>query len=57
MGVVMAIRWLEAHVKENNQQEASTKNYLEELECLEYLDFFETMCKMLEVKKDRPEDH
>ena len=53
----MAIRWLEAHVKENNQQEASTKDYLEELECLEYLDFFETMCKILEVKKDRPEDH
>ena len=30
----MAIRWLEAHVKENNRQEAPTKEQLEELDCL-----------------------
>ena len=55
VGVMMAIRWLEAHVKENNGQEAPTKEQLQELDCLKYLDFFETMCKTLnipmEVKK------
>ena len=30
----MAIRWLEAHVKENNRKEAPTKEQLEELDCL-----------------------
>ena len=53
--VMMAIRWLEAHVKENNRQEIPTKEQLEELDSLKDLDLFETMCKMLniplEVKK------
>ena len=44
VGVMMAIRWLEAHVKE-------------ELDCLEDIDLFETTCKILnipmEVKKIR----
>ena len=34
VGVMMAIRWLEAHVKENNRQEAPTKEQLQELDCL-----------------------
>ena len=55
VGVMMAIRWLEAHVKENNRQEAPTREQLQRLDCLKDLDLFETMCKILnipmEVKK------
>ena len=55
VGVMMAIRWLEAQLKENNRQEAPTKEQLQELDCLTDLDLFETMCKILnipiEVKK------
>ena len=55
VGIMMAIRWLEAHVKENNRQEAPTKEQLRKLDCLKDLDLFETMCKILsipmEVKK------
>ena len=55
VGVMMAIRWLEAHVKENNRQEAPTREQLRKLDCLKDLDLFETMCKVLnipmEVKK------
>ena len=55
VGVMMAIRWLEAHVKENNRQETPTREQLQELDCLKDLDLFETMCKILnipmEVKK------
>ena len=51
----MAIRWLEAHVKENNRQETPTREQLQELDCLKDLDLFETLCKILiipmEVKK------
>ena len=43
VGVMMAIRWLEAHVKENNRQEAPTKEKLRELDYLKDLDLFETM--------------
>ena len=32
--VMMAIRWLEAQVKQNNRQEAPTKEQLQELDCL-----------------------
>ena len=57
VGVMMAIRWLEAHVKENNRQEAPTRKQLQKLDCLKDLDLFETMCKILnipmEVKKKR----
>ena len=53
--VMMAIRWLEAHVRENNRQEAPTREQLRKLDCLKDLDLFETMCKVLnipmEVKK------
>ena len=58
VGVMMAIRWLEVHVKENNRQEASTKEQLEEYDCLEYLDLFETMCKTFRRKSTKygPED-
>ena len=56
--VMMAIRWLEAHVKENNRQEAPTR--IQELDCLKDIDLFETMCKILnipmEVKNYGPED-
>ena len=55
VGVMMAIRWLEAHVKENKRQETPTKKQLQELDCLKDLDLFETTCKILnilmEVKK------
>ena len=58
VGVMMAIRWLEAHVRENNRQEAPTKEQLRKLDCLKDLDLFETMCKILnipmEVKKIWP---
>ena len=47
--------WLEAHVRENNRQEAPTREQLRKLDCLKDLDLFETMCKVLnipmEVKK------
>ena len=49
VGVMMAIRWLEAHVKENNRQEALTKEQLQELDCLKNLDLFETMCRILNI--------
>ena len=55
VGVMMAIRWLEAHVRENNRQEAPTREQLRKLDCLKDLHLFETMCKILnipmEVKK------
>ena len=51
VGVMMAIRWLEAHVNENNRQEAPTKEQLLELDCLKDLDLFETMCKILNIPK------
>ena len=55
VGVMMAIRWLEAHVKENNRQEAPTREQLQKLDFLKDLDLFETTCKILnipmEVKK------
>ena len=55
VGVMMAIQGLEAHVNENNRQEAPTREQLHKLDCLKDLDLFETMCKILnipmEVKK------
>ena len=45
----MAIRWLEAYVKENNRHEAPTKEQLKELDCLKDLNFFETMRKILNI--------
>ena len=56
VGFMMAISWLEAHVRENNRQEAPTREQLQRLDCLKDLDLFETMCKTrnipIEVKKD-----
>ena len=49
VGVMMAIRWLEAQVKENNRQETPTKEQLQELDCLKDLDLFETTCKILNI--------
>ena len=34
VGVMMAIRWLESHVRENNRQEAPTQEQLQKLDCL-----------------------
>ena len=55
VGIMMAIRWLEAHVKENKRQEAPMKEQLQELDCLKDLNLFETMYRILnspmEVKK------
>ena len=45
--VMMGIRWLENHVKENNRHETPTKEQLQELDCLKDLDLFETTCKIL----------
>ena len=36
-------------MKETNPQETLTKEQLEELDCLKYLDLFETMCKVLNI--------
>ena len=48
VGVMMATRRLEAHVKENNKKKAAPKKEkLEELDCLKDLDLFATMCKKL----------
>ena len=49
VGVMMAVRWLKAHVKENNRQEMPTKEQLQELDCLKDLDLFETVCKILNI--------
>ena len=49
VGVMIAIRWLEAHVRENNRQEAPTRELLQKLDCLKDLDLFETMCKILNI--------
>ena len=43
--VMMAIRWLEAHVKENNRQETPTKEQLQELDCLKGLDLLRQRAK------------
>ena len=60
VGVMMAIRSLEALVRENNRQEAPTREQLQKLDCLKDLDLFETLCKILsipmEVKKYGRED-
>ena len=45
VGVMMALQWLEAHVKENNRQETPTREQLQELDCLKDFDFFKTTCK------------
>ena len=34
VGVMMAIRWLESHVRENNRQETPTQEKLQKLDCL-----------------------
>ena len=38
VAVMMAIRWLEAHVKENNREEAQTREQLQKLDCINNLD-------------------
>ena len=52
VGVMMAIRWLEAHVRENNRQEAPTREQLQKLDCLKDLDLFETTCKILNIPRE-----
>ena len=49
VGVLMAIRWLDAHVKENMRQKVPTKEQLQELDCLKDLDLFETTCNVLNI--------
>ena len=46
VGVMMAVRRLEAHVTENNRQEAPSKEQVKEVDCLNDLDLFEKMCKI-----------
>ena len=43
--VMMVIRWVEAHVKENNRQEAPTKEQFQELDCLKDGDFLRQRAK------------
>ena len=54
VGVMMAIRWLESHVKKNNRPDTPKKEQLQEVHCLKDLDHFETICKVsnfpMEVK-------
>ena len=45
----MAIRWLEAHVKENNRQVLATKEQLKELDCVKNLHLNETTCKIFNI--------
>ena len=45
VGVMMAIRWLEALVKENNRQETPTREHLQELDCLKDLDLLRHCAK------------
>ena len=45
VGVMMAIRWLEALVKENNRQETPTRENLQELDCLKDLDLLRHCAK------------
>ena len=49
VGVMMAIRRLEAHVKKNNRQEVPTKEQLQEFDCLKDLDLFKKMCRILKI--------
>ena len=49
VGIMIEIRWLEAHIKENNRQEAPIKEHLEDLDCLKDLDLFNTTCKVLNI--------
>ena len=49
VGVMKALQWLEAYVKENNRQETPTREQLQELDCLKDFDFFKTTCKILNV--------
>ena len=49
VGVMMAIKWLEAYVGGNKSQEAPTKEELEELNCLKVSDLFDAMCKTLKI--------
>ena len=49
VGVMMAIRWLKAHVRESSRQEAPTREQLQKLDCLKDLDLFETTFKILNV--------
>ena len=49
VGVILAIRWLEAHAEENNRQESPIKEQWEEIDCLKVLDNFDTTCKVLKI--------
>ena len=49
VGVKMAIRLLEAHIREINRQETPTKEQLQELDCLKDLDLLKTTCKILNI--------
>ena len=46
---MLAIRWLEAHAKENNRQEATIKKQLAEFDCPKDLDLCETIGKILNI--------
>ena len=49
VGVMIAIRWLEAYIMENNREETPTREPLQELDCLKDLDIFETTCTILNI--------
>ena len=45
VGVMMTIRWREAHVRESNRQETPTREQMQEMDCLKGLDLFEKNAK------------
>ena len=49
VGVMIAMRWLEVHMRENNRQDAPTREQLQKLDCLKDLNLFETMSKILNI--------
>ena len=56
VGVMVAIRWLEAHVVEGNRQEAPKKEQLQGLDCLKDSDLFEIMCRLLNIPMGSEKD-
>ena len=52
VGVMMAIRWLETHVNENNRQEMPTKDQVQEVDCLKELNLLKTNCRILIISME-----
>ena len=62
VGLLIAIRWLEAPVRENSREAPATKEQLQEHYCLKNLDFLGTICKAMNnqivvKKRNGPEEY